>query len=149
MSRALLDINVLLALLDADHIDHRVARRWIESEIAGGWASCAITENGFARIISQPSYPSPISPSKATDLLAEAAGSPHHEFWECDVSILDRELFDCTRIHGPLQVTDAYLLGLASLHKGCFVTFDQSVPLSAVKKATPKNLVVLKSLPES
>lgn len=45
--RALLDINVLLALLDADHVDHPRARRWLISEIAGGWSSCAVTQNGF------------------------------------------------------------------------------------------------------
>ena len=29
--RALLDVNVLLALLDRDHIQHRRARRWFAS----------------------------------------------------------------------------------------------------------------------
>ena len=41
MSRALLYVNVLLALLDADHVDHPRARRWLETEIDDGWASCA------------------------------------------------------------------------------------------------------------
>ena len=57
MKRALLDINVLLALPDSDHIDHERARDWISTEIRHGWASCAITQNGFVRIISQPRYP--------------------------------------------------------------------------------------------
>ena len=39
------------------------------AEIDGGWASCAITENGFVRIISQPRYPSPIAPAQAIALL--------------------------------------------------------------------------------
>ncbi len=30
MNRALLDINVLLALLDSDHVDHRRAQSWLE-----------------------------------------------------------------------------------------------------------------------
>lgn len=55
--RALLDINVLLALLDADHLDHQRAQEWISEEIQHGWASCALTQNGFVRIISQPKYP--------------------------------------------------------------------------------------------
>jgi len=37
--RALLDINVLLALLDADHVDHLRAQEWISGEIQHGWAS--------------------------------------------------------------------------------------------------------------
>jgi len=53
MSRALLDVNVLIALLDSDHTDHMRARDWIHAEIADGWASCAITQNGFVRIVSQ------------------------------------------------------------------------------------------------
>jgi len=54
--RALLDINVLLALLDADHIDHQRAQEWISGEIQHGWASCALTQNGFVRILSQLRY---------------------------------------------------------------------------------------------
>ena len=54
MRRALLDVNVLLALLDSDHIDHDRARDRLDAEIGTGRASCPITENGFVRIISQP-----------------------------------------------------------------------------------------------
>ena len=36
MTRALLDVNVLLALLDADHVDHLRARWWLEAEIDDG-----------------------------------------------------------------------------------------------------------------
>jgi uncharacterized protein len=59
VTRALLDINVLIALLDSDHVDHQRVRGWVDAEIAHGWASCAIAQNGFVRIISQPRYPSP------------------------------------------------------------------------------------------
>jgi predicted nucleic acid-binding protein len=48
--RALLDVNVLLALFDADHAEHRRARDWLASEIHHGWASCPVTQNGFVRI---------------------------------------------------------------------------------------------------
>jgi toxin-antitoxin system PIN domain toxin len=90
--RALLDINVLLALLNSDHVDHRLARDWISAEIQHGWASCAITQNGFVRIICQPRYPSPVPPSQAMDLLAYAASTEHHEFWPCTISVLDSKL---------------------------------------------------------
>ncbi|MGH3822875.1 MAG: type II toxin-antitoxin system VapC family toxin [Pseudonocardiaceae bacterium] len=143
MSRALLDINVLLALLDADHVDHGRARDWLNGEIGSGWASCPITQNGFLRIVSQPRYPSPVAPAVAADLLARACGTPHHEFWPCDVSLLDERLVDRTRIHGPRQVTDAYLLSLAVRRGGRFVTFDRSIVLSAVVDATQDHLTVL------
>jgi predicted nucleic acid-binding protein len=59
VSRALLDVNVLLALLDSDHVDHERAGEWLDAELDTGWASCSITENGFVRIISQPDTPAP------------------------------------------------------------------------------------------
>lgn len=143
MSRALLDINVLLALFDSDHVDHETARHWLEDEIDSGWASCAITQNGFVRIVSQPRYPSPVTPAAAADLLEDACRTPHHEFWPCDISLLDPKVVDRSRLHGPRQVTDAYLLAVAVRQDGRFVTFDQTVALTAVPGATAANLVVL------
>jgi uncharacterized protein len=52
--RALFDVSVLLALLDSDHVDHERADEWSDAEVEADRASCPITENGFARIISQP-----------------------------------------------------------------------------------------------
>jgi uncharacterized protein len=141
--RSLLDINVLLALFDSDHIDHARAHDWLDQEIDAGWASCAITENGFVRIISQPRYPSPVAPAEAIALLTQASEAAHHEFWACDVSLLDTALVDRSRVHGPRQVTDAYLLALAMTHAGRFITFDRSVPLTAVHGATEEHLTVL------
>ncbi len=143
MRRALLDVNVLLALLDSDHVDHGRATDWLDDEIAGGWASCAITENGFVRILSQPRYPSPVSPAEAIDLLDEARSSRHHAFWPCDVSVLDARIVNRTRLHGPVQVTDAYLLALAVAHDGRFVSFDRSLSLASVYGATKDHLTVL------
>lgn len=141
--RALLDINVLLALFDADHVDHRRARRWLETEIEHGWASCAITQNGFVRILSQPRYPSPVEPAIAIERLARATTAEHHELWDCSVSLLDAETIDRTRLHSSRQVTDAYLIALAVARQGRLATFDRSVPLSAVAGAEERHLAVL------
>ena len=141
--RALLDINVLLALLERDHVLHEQSRQWFERQIHGGWASCAITQNGFIRILSQPGYPSPVSTGKSIRLLATATSAARHEYWRSDVSILDETIFDHSRIHGPRQLTDVYLLGLAAHHGGRLVTFDQTIALAAVRTAGPRNLVVL------
>ena len=141
--RSLLDVNVLLALLDRDHIQHQRARRWFENEIRHGWASCAITQNGFMRIRSQPGYPGSVSPWEAAQRLATAAATEHHEYWRCDLSVLDATVFDHERIHGPRQITDVYLLALAAHNGGRFVTFDQTVSPSAVRAASAEHLVVL------
>jgi toxin-antitoxin system PIN domain toxin len=143
VTRALLDVNVLIALLDSDHVDHERVRRWVDAEIVHGWASCAITQNGFVRIISQPRYPSPVPPAQAIGKLARAAATDYHEFWPCSVSLLDEDLIDYGRLHGHRQVTDAYLLALATANGGRFATLDQSIPLSAVRHATADNLTVI------
>jgi toxin-antitoxin system PIN domain toxin len=143
VSRALLDVNVLLALLDSDHVDHEPASRWLDREITSGWASCAITQNGFVRVISQPKYPSPVSPALAVELLAHACATVHHEFWPCEVSLLDPGVVDAERVHGPRQVTDAYLLALAVAHDGRFATFDRALALSAVPNATQEHLTII------
>ena len=143
MTRALLDINVLMALLDSDHVDHGTARTWIEREIRHGWASCAITQNGFVRIVSQPRYPNPVPSSYALEQLTRATQTDHHEFWPCSISITDRSLIDGSRLHGPRRVTDAYLLALATAHDGRFVTFDHSIPRAAARRSDSSNLVVL------
>jgi uncharacterized protein len=57
--------------------------------------------------------------------------------------VLDSKLIDATRIYGPRQLTDVFLLSLAVRHGGRFVTFDQSVPVQAVKSARARDLVVL------
>lgn len=75
--------------------------------------------------------------------LAEACHQNIHAFWPDEVSLLDSEVVDSTRIHGPRQLTDVYLLALAVQHEGRLVTFDGAIPLAAVKKASAQNLLVL------
>ena len=95
------------------------------------------------RIVSRPRYPSPVAPAEAADVLDRACASPNHEFWPCEMSLVDEQVIDRTRMHGPRQVTDAYLLALAVSRGGRFVTFQQSVVLSAVSGVTPAHLTVL------
>jgi uncharacterized protein len=120
-----------------------LAHAWLDDEIDAGWASCSITENGFVRTISQPRYPSPAPPAEAIHVLSRACASAHHEFWPCDISLLDAAIIDRSRVHGPRQVTDAYLLALATTRRERFATFDRSVSPSAVHGATADHLAVL------
>jgi predicted nucleic acid-binding protein len=54
--RALLDVNVLIALLDAGHVHHDAASSWLAAHIDQGWASCPLTQNGCLRILSADAY---------------------------------------------------------------------------------------------
>jgi len=140
---ALLDVNVLIALLDSDHTLHGAAMSWFAKHAREGWASCPINQNGCVRIMSHPNYPNALPVQAVMKRLANACEEDIHEFWSDEVSLLDADVVDSTRIHGPRQLTDIYLLALAVEHEGRFVTFDVGTPLAAARKATKRNLVVL------
>lgn len=141
--RALLDVNVLIALLDANHLHHVRATAWMAEHHAPGWASCPITQNGCIRIMSQSTYPNPRPAGVVAGRLAEAAASAEHAFWADDLSLLAPDTLDWDKVLGSRQVTDNYLLALAVRHDGRFVTFDGGIDLRAVPGAEPRHLVAL------
>jgi predicted nucleic acid-binding protein len=57
MSAALLDGNVLIALLDRRHGHHKQAHGWFAGAQEEGWATCPLTQNAVLRILGQPRYP--------------------------------------------------------------------------------------------
>lgn len=140
--RALFDVNVLIALLDRDHVSHKAATTWYGANVNYGWASCPITENGTARVMSSPGYPNPVAIS---DVLArlDAAAGVRHEFWPDDISLTDSTVFDRRAILGPKQITDRYLLALAVKHGGRLVTFDRAIRPTGVRGASAAHLVQL------
>ena len=141
--RALFDLNLLIALIDEEHIHYTRAHEWWATNRAEGWASCPLTQNGFLRIVSQPNYAKPIPLSAAFDLLRRATAASEHVFWPDDISIFDPQHFDAARLLGPKQLTDVYLLALAVKHAGRLATFDHSIPLAAARGAEAKHLVVI------
>ncbi len=143
MKRALLDVNVLIALLDADHLHHGIARDWLARNIEGGWASCPLTQNGCIRILSQPAYPGSLPPAAVAERLIEATTTPWHEFWPDSISLLDERILNWDTVLTSRQVTDVYLLALAVCREARFVTFDRSVMVQSVKGAKTEHLEVL------
>jgi len=141
--RALLDVNVLIALLDADHSLHASAMDWFAGQAKDGWASCPITQNGCVRIMSHPGYPHSLPARAVMQRLGEAISTELHEFWPDDISLLDQQRFDPARIHGPRQLTDLYLVALAVRHGGRFATFDHGISLDAIRGADTAALVKL------
>ena len=141
--RALFDVNVLIALLDAAHVHHRLAHQWLAREQDRGWASCPLTQNGCIRIMSQPDYPGAFRSAEIAERLAEAAAGPAHAFWPDEVNLLKSGLIDWQRILGHRQVTDAYLLALAVHHNGRLVSFDRRITATAVPGAQARHLVPL------
>ncbi len=141
--RALLDVNVLIALLDAAHIHHQRASQWLEQSLHHGWASCPLTQNGCLRIMAQPAYPLALPLAAVAQRLGQAAATPAHLFIADDYSLLDAGSLHWPQLLGHRQVTDAYLLGLAVRHGCRFVSFDARVNLAAVPGAKAEHLWVL------
>ena len=141
--RALLDVNVLIALLDSDHLHHGRAKAWLKENIKHGWAYCPLTQNGCIRIMSQPGYPNALPAAAVAERLAAATATSHHAFWPDSVSMLDPGRIAWNAVLGSRQVTDVYLLALAAQLNGRLVTLDRAVPLKAVPGSKAKHLVVI------
>jgi toxin-antitoxin system PIN domain toxin len=125
---ALLDINVLTALLWPAHEHHEVAHRWFGGRANAPWATCSLTQLGFVRIVSNPAFSrDALSPVEALALLGENLAHPAHEFWsdslQVPAAVKDME----ARLQGYKRLTDAYLLALAHRRKGVLATFDRGL----------------------
>jgi len=141
--RSLLDVNVLLALTDSRNVHHQMARAWRLRSMSGGWASCPLTQNGFLRVSSQPGYSSPMPVADSIRILSQMVARPDHTFWPDSISLLNEDLIDTSRLLGPRQLTDVYLLALAFHHGGRLVTFDRGISLKAVRGASAKHLEIV------
>lgn len=130
--RALLDVNMLIALLDPFHIHADIAHEWFETNEKFGWASCPITQNGYVRIVSQAGYDPRLRVDEAAALLRDLIERPSHAFWPETISILDPEIFNLSRLGSGRHVTDTYLLGVAKANNARFVTLDTRLSAAGV-----------------
>jgi uncharacterized protein len=129
----LLDVNVLIALLDAGHVQHEAAHTWFGEIGQAAWSTCPLTESGVLRIIGNPRYPNTLeTPAAVAPLVTQLRAHPGHIFWSDDMSLLDPEYVDVSRILATDQVTDTYLLALARMHDGKLATFDRRLVIDAV-----------------
>ncbi|MYE01826.1 MAG: PIN domain-containing protein [Alphaproteobacteria bacterium] len=141
--RALLDVNVLIALLDGQHLHHDLAWNWLRDNIHHGWATCSATRNGCVRVMSQPKYPSSLPPRVVAGRLRDATRTEHHRCWADDVNLLDPGTAEWRHIVGPGQIADVHLLALAVAHEGRFVTFDARISPQAVVGAEGRHFCVI------
>jgi toxin-antitoxin system PIN domain toxin len=133
VSRFLLDVNVLIALIDPAHIKHDPAHHWLASIGKQTWATCPMTENGVLRIVGNPRYiNSQTTPAAIVKSVMSLLALPGHEFWPDNISLLDKKLIDPSRLLTSAQITDTYLLALAVANKGKLATFDQRLVRDAV-----------------
>ena len=128
MKTALLDLNILTALLWPAHEHHETAHRWFSARADAPWATCSLTQLGFVRLVSNPAFSrDALSPSGAVALLAANLSHATHEFWAETLQLPTAVKGMEPALQGYRQLTDAYLLALANRRKGVLATFDRGL----------------------
>lgn len=128
MPVSLLDVNVLLALAWPTHVHHLAAHRWFAENHGAGWATCPLTQLGFARLAMQPAVVKiPILFEDVMVALAQMTANPAHRFWPLVGGLSDIHDEIRVRVVGHHQLTDAVLIDLAIRHQGRLATFDRRV----------------------
>jgi uncharacterized protein len=142
--RLLLDVNVLVAIFDESHVHHETATALIEKP-GIQIATCALTENGVLRVMNLPGYGEygPAGFEAITEKLSQLCNDKDHQYFSCEVSLKDKSSINWARVTGHNQITDVYLLALATINNSALATFDQRVAISAVHGAERKNLLLL------
>ena len=142
MPVALLDVNFLVALFDAEHIHHEPAHSWFASHKGDGWASCPLTENGVVRILSNIAYSGVAeNAGQVRDRLDAFCRSGDHVFWADSISLRDGR-FDLSGVTHR-QLTDLYLLALAVENNGHLATFDGRIRQLRFAQVHRDSLVVI------
>jgi uncharacterized protein len=129
----LLDVNVLVALLDVDHVDHDRTTRWFERNGHKDWATCPIVQNGIIRILGSATYTNvPFNCGEVAETLRQWCDSEGHTFWPDELSLIDTPNIDLAHLVSPARITDTYLLALAVSRGGRLATLDRRLSVDAV-----------------
>jgi toxin-antitoxin system PIN domain toxin len=131
VTRHLFDVNVVIALIDPLHVHHERAHRWFAARGADSWHTSPTVQNGVLRIVGHAKYPTsqptPVVMASVESLVAH----PGHVFLPDAVSLLDSAV-NAERLLSSGQITDTYLLHLASSNGAQLATFDARLVTSAV-----------------
>lgn len=131
MTRHLLDVNVVIALIDPLHVHHDRAHRWFTTRGDAPWHTSPTVQNGVVRVVSNPKYPNTQPAPVVLASLASLAAREDHVFVPDAVSLLDGSVHT-ERLLASSQVTDTYLLHLASSNDAMLATFDARIVTTAV-----------------
>lgn len=115
----LLDANVLIALVVAEHVHHDAAADWLMASDTG-FATCPMTQGSLVRFLVRSGQ----SAAAARDVVSAVQCTSRHEFWPDALSFAGVEV---AGVVGHRQVTDAYLAQLARSHDGQLATLDSGL----------------------
>jgi predicted nucleic acid-binding protein len=118
----LLDVSTLIALLWDLHVHNERATRWQEKATL---AICPLTELGFLRISTQPSFGATVA--EARKMLRDWKRARKPEFVPCDLDSLDSD-----EPSTGTRTTDFYLASLAAKHGMRLAMLAESIGHKAV-----------------
>jgi toxin-antitoxin system PIN domain toxin len=121
----LLDANALIALGWPRHEHHASMLRWFGQHAQAGWATTALTQSAFVRIVSQAAFSGQaLAISDVAELLLRNTAHPQHRLLPLDFGF-EQVMATCTGgLHGHRQITDAWLMTLAVRNQARLLTFD-------------------------
>jgi hypothetical protein len=125
-TEAVLDVNVIIAAVFEDHVQHAIARRFVEG--LARFRTTPTTQGGFLRFATRPwkndrkeEQPPRLTMAEAQAKLAEFTTADGHAFLPDDVEFTELGL---RSMQGHRQWTDAYLLHLARKHGLSFASLE-------------------------
>jgi toxin-antitoxin system PIN domain toxin len=141
VSGFLLDVNVLVALVEEEHLHHKKAVHWFKT--AGrDWGMCAFSEAGLLRSLVNPVIGN-ITVEEASAVLASLASHPGYRYWAVSCGWAELTAPFRERIFGHQQIADAYLLGLAVRRNGILVSMDKGMKYLAGPKFSHNVLLLV------
>ena len=125
MTTDLLDVNVLMALTNPNHVHHHLAHRWFAD--LTGWATTPATEAALVRLTLNPTVMGrPVEPAEALTVLTGLRQLPRHRFQPDDASLAEPAV-DLAPWRGHAQTTDFQLINLCARHGLVLATFDRKL----------------------
>lgn len=123
----LLDVNVMLALTEPDHLHSEAAHAWLTALPSDArLATCPLTEASFLRLSMNPRLGSVRSFGPATELL-QSLIEPGRGLFLADPSSLANPRINIAFLFGHQQVTDFHLVNLAASCDAVLATFDRRI----------------------
>jgi toxin-antitoxin system PIN domain toxin len=141
--RWLLDVNVLLALVVAEHVHHESAVRWFDAHAAyAQWATTPLTEAALVRLLLNARvFGAELAAADAIAVLTSLRAAPGWSFLPDDSSLAEPSV-ELSSMSGHRQVNDFHLLNLAVAHEHTLVTFDRALPTYLVGQLRERVLLV-------
>jgi len=124
--RYLLDVSALVAVGFIEHEFHRRTANWVHTlKPDDELVTCAVTELGFLRILSQvPQYGFTVDQAQALLLRLKNAGAIRFSFMPDDQDASGLPSW----VKTPKQVMDGHLVQLAKANGAVLATLDRNIP---------------------